>query len=303
MTRSHSPAALASAALIALALAGASCGGSGAPSAGQAPVTQPALFYSESTFYSSVREASALPGPEGRVAGGIIPHDWLGGRYIAWLFQGLAASGPPETVVLIGPNHDNEGRPGPLTSALAWSTPFGMVEPDTARIDALVADGAVTVDDPVLTTEHSVAGIMPAIAYYLPGARVVPVIIRGDARPADTSRLARALAAQLGGDTVLVAAVDFSHDLTSSQALRNNAVTLDAVRRGDSASLFTLGNDFLDSPESIAVLMETMADVGAGPFVLTADADSAGLRGDLLAPTTSYLVGYYPSAGSAAGPP
>jgi AmmeMemoRadiSam system protein B len=297
MTRTRRLAAWPCAALTALALATASCGGSAAPAPQTAPLTQPALFYDEATFFSSVREAASMPPPDGRVAGGVIPHDWLGGRYITWLFQGLAAGEAPETVILIGPNHDNEGRPGALTSALAWSTPFGVVEPDAARIDALIAQGIVTVDEPVLTTEHSVAGIMPAIAYYLPGTRVVPVILRGDTSPAETSRIAAALAAQLGDDAVLVAAVDFSHDLVQRAAERNNAVTLDALQRGDSATLFTLNNQFLDSPESIAVLMEAMSQAGAGAFVLTADTNSAALRGDELAPTTSYLVGYYPSDG------
>src|SRR3989304_835410 len=105
----------------------------------------------------------------------------------------------------------------------------------------------------------SVAGIMPAIAYYLPHTRVVPLVIRGDAGPDDAARLGRALASQLDGNTVLVAAVGFSHDLVSSAAQRNDAVTLQALRAGDSATLFTLDNRYLDSPESIAVLMASMA--------------------------------------------
>ena len=300
MTRRTSGRAWAGAALIALALAGASCGGSTTSTTQLAPAAHPALFYDDATFFSSVRAAAALPLPEGDVAGGIIPHDWRGGEYIAWLFRSLAERGPPDTVILIGPNHDNEGYPGVLTSELAWSTPFGLVQPDRERIDALIGRGLISVDEPVLSTEHSVAGIIPAIAYYLPGARVVPLIIRGDAGPEDAERLGRALAAELDGDTLLVAAVDFSHDLVSSAAERNNAVTLAALRAGDGATLFTLDNRYLDSPETIAVLMASMASAGAGPFVLTADTNSAALRGDELAPTTSYLVGYYPAvAGSA----
>ncbi len=296
MTRRTRAPAWAGASLIALALAGASCGASATSTAQLAPATHPALFYDNATFFSSVRAAATLPLPEGDVAGGIIPHDWRGGEYIAWLFRSLAERHPPATVILIGPNHDNEGYPGVLTSELAWWTPFGFVQPDHELIDALIGQGLVSTDEPVLTTEHSVAGIMPAIAYYLPGARVVPLIIRGDAGPKDAERLGQALASHLDGATLLVAAVDFSHDLVSSEAERNNAVTLRALRAGDSAMLFTLDNRYLDSPESIAVLMASMASAGAGPFVLTADTNSAALHDDELAPTTSYLVGYYTAA-------
>lgn len=279
--------------LIALALASASCGGSATSTAQLAPATHPALFYEDATFFSSVRAAAELPLPEDDVAGAIIPHDWRGGAYIAWLFRTMADRDPPATVILIGPNHDNEGFPGVLTSELAWSTRFGAVQPDRELIDALIGEGLVVADERVLSTEHSVAGIMPAIAYYLPDARVLPLIIRGDARPDDAERLGLRLASRLDAATPLVAAVDFSHDLVSSAAERNNAVTLMAVRAGDSAMLFTLDNRYLDSPASIAVLMASMASAGAGPFVLTADTNSAALRGDELAPTTSYLVGYY----------
>jgi AmmeMemoRadiSam system protein B len=140
-----------------------------------------------------------------------------------------------------------------------------------------------------------VAGIMPAIAYYLPHARVVPLIIRGDASPEETARLGEALAGLMDDRTVLVAAVDFSHDLVSRAAEERNAVTLGILRGGDSAPLFALDNQYLDSPESIAVLMQAMASREAGPFVLTADTNSAALHDDEFAPTTSYLIGYYPS--------
>jgi AmmeMemoRadiSam system protein B len=258
-----------------------------------APAAHSALFYDAATFFSSVRVAATMPLAEGDVTGAIIPHDWRGGAYIAWLFRSLAERDSLATVILIGPNHDNEGHPGVLTSELPWVTAFGRVEADRERIDALIGRGLISVDERVLSTEHSVAGIMPAIAYYLPGRRVVPLIIRGNAGPEDAQRLGRALASQLDGTTILVAAVDFSHDLVSSAAERNNGVTLSALLAGNSATLFTLDSRYLDSPESIAVLMASMASAGAGPFVLTADTNSAALHGDELAPTTSYLVGYY----------
>jgi AmmeMemoRadiSam system protein B len=286
-----------------LALAGTSCRASATPTAQLAPDGHPALFYDAAMFFASVNAATGLPLPDGAVAGAIIPHDWRGGEYIAWLFRSLAEGTPPDSVILIGPNHDNEGYPGILTSELPWFTPFGTVQPDSERIGKLIAEGLVFPDEPVLTTEHSVAGIMPAIAYYLPGARVVPLIIRGDVRPQDAQQLGQVLAAQLDGSTLLVAAVDFSHGLTSRAAERNNAVTLSALRAGHSQTLFTLDSDYLDSPGSIATLMASMA-TGAGPFILVADTNSAAMHGDELAPTTSYLVGYYPSAdsGSVAAP-
>jgi AmmeMemoRadiSam system protein B len=283
--------------LLVLAAGSLSCGKSPTSEVELAPASHQLIFYDEQTFFTSVRVADTLTHAPSPIAGAIVPHDWRGGEYITWLFRSLAAN-PPATVVVIGPNHDNEGYPGVLTSLLPWSTPFGVVQPDRERIGALVSQRAISVDEEVLTTEHSVAGIMPAISYYLPEANVVPLIIRGDATLEDSERLGRQLASVIASDTLVVAAVDFSHDLVASASERNNSVTLRALNDWNGAALLTLNNQYLDSPESIVALMAAMRQAGSGAFVLRADTNSARLRGDELAPTTSYLVGYYPAAAS-----
>jgi AmmeMemoRadiSam system protein B len=268
-------------------------GDGGSPDAEAPPVEKhPALFYNERDFVDSLRAADAIAQPQGRVAGGIIPHHLLAGHLIDAFFRGLATD-PPATVVLIGPNHDKDGSARVLTSRLSWDTPYGAVEPDLGLIDSLVTAGLVSVQDPVLTTEHSVAGIMPAVQYYLPDARVVPLILSGDVAPVEAQRLAGALAERADGDTVFVAAVDFSHYLVASEAARRDTFTLQALHTNDASVLFTLNDQYLDSPPSIAVLIETMRALGAGGFVLLEHTNSGELLNDLLVPTTSYFMGYY----------
>ena len=280
--------------LVALLLApAAGCGEQPAATAPPAASdSHPALFFDEPTFYSAVRAAESAPVPEGPVAGGIIPHHLLVEDMITSFFRGLALEDPPETVVLIGPNHDNEGTARVLTSDLPWTTPFGPVEPAQEWVHVLTESGLAKVESPVLTTEHSVAGIMPALKYYLPEARVVPLILSGDLSPAEAQRLGDALVAQSDEDTVIVAAVDFSHYLVSAEARRRDAVSLEALQAFDAATLFTLDNGYLDSPPSIAVLLAAMTTVDA-EFVLLDNTNSGALKGDELAPTTSYILGYY----------
>lgn len=260
-----------------------------------APPSHPALFFDEKLFYESVATAASTAKPRGEVAGGIIPHHWLGGHLITSFLQGLAADDPPETVVLVGPNHQNAGRARVLTSHLPWSTPFGLVEPDEAWIDGLTDAGLAGLEPPVLTTEHSVAGIMPAIRYYLPEARVAPLILQGELSPVEARRLGEALAARLDENTVVIAAVDFSHYLVSRETARYDAITLDVLRTFDSERVFTFDNNYLDSPPSIAVLMAAMLGAGAEEFVLLENTDSGTLTQDELIATTSYISGYYPA--------
>ncbi len=267
------------------------------PEAAQVPAvarpSHPALFFDKAAFFKAVEAADSRLGPEGPVAGGIIPHHWLAGHLITAFFQGLAEGDPPETVVLIGPNHPNAGSARMLTSDLAWATPFGLVEPAQEWIRRLSDNGLVGIESSVLTTEHSVAGIMPAIKYYLPEARVVPLILSGDLTGAEARRLSQALVGHWNGGVVLVAAVDFSHYLVRSEAERYDAITLDALRTFDTAALSTFDNRYLDSPPSIAVLMYAMLELDADEFVLLENTNSGALAEDQLAPTTSYIVGYY----------
>lgn len=257
--------------------------------------SHPALFFDGKMFYEAVSASSSAPEPVGRVAGGIIPHHWVGGYLITSFFQGLAASDPPDTVVLIGPNHPNAGRARALTSDLAWETPFGLVEPDDDWIDALVQSGLVELEPPVLTTEHSVAGIMPAIKYYLPNARVVPLILHGDLTALQARELGEAIAARWDEDVAVVAAVDFSHYLVQREVAHYDAITLETIRSFDIDRLFTFDNNYLDSPPSIAVLLAAMLGVGSDEFVLLENTNSGVLTQDELIATTSYITGYYPA--------
>jgi AmmeMemoRadiSam system protein B len=279
-----------------------------APTAIQRP-THPLLFFDEATFYRAVQTAEAAPGPgmEGPVLGGIIPHHWLPGHLITGFFRGLAAGDRPDTVVILGPNHTNTGSARVLSSDLAWETPFGLVQPDQFLVRALAERGLVKLEPSSLTTEHSVAGIIPAVKYYLPEARVVPVILNSDLTPAEARRLGEALAGLWSDDLVIVAAVDFSHYLVRAEAEGHDAVTLSLLEAFDADTLFTLDNAYLDSPPSIAVLLAAMKQLEAEHFVLVENTNSGRLEGDELVPTTSYIVGYYrptalPSSASADTP-
>jgi hypothetical protein len=259
--------------------------------------SHPPLFFSVPTFFDAVREAESAPQPEGPVVGGVIPHHWLAGSLITGFFRGLANGDEVRTVVLFGPDHRNAGSAYALTSDLAWETRFGLIEPDLEMIRSLVASDVLEIEDAVLTSEHSVAGIMPAIRYYLPDARVVPIILSSKTSLAEARHLGEALAERGGSGTVFVAAVDFSHYLVQSQAERHDEVTLEILRSSDPAALFGLDSSYLDSPPSIATLMSAMATLGTDEFVLLENTNSGAIKHDELAPTTSYIVGYYPRSG------
>jgi AmmeMemoRadiSam system protein B len=264
------------------------------PPAAVYSVSHPLLFFDERSFAAAEGATAATPvAPMPDARGLLLPHDWVGGALITTPLRDLAASRKVTRVILVGPNHTNAGSGAVLTSDLSWETPFGRAEADREAVADLAATDLVRLEPDVLTYEHSVAGIIPAVRRYLPDAKVVPLILRGGLSAEDVERLATALTPLMDEGTVLVAAVDFSHGLPASAARQRDGETLALLRASDWAPLLRWGNEHLDSPASVAVLVETAARLGATRFELRGNSNSGEASGVFAAPVTSYVVGYF----------
>jgi len=256
--------------------------------------SHPLLFFDGRSFATAEAAAAATPvEPMPDARGLLLPHDWVGGAFITTPLRDLAASRKVTRVILVGPNHTNAGGAAILTSDLSWETPFGRAEADRGAVAALAAGGLVRLEPDILTYEHSVAGIVPAVRRYLPDAKVVPLILRGGLSAEDVERLATALTPLMDEGTVLVAAVDFSHGLPASAARQRDSETLALLRASDWAPLLRWGNEHLDSPASVALLMETALRLGATRFELRGNSNSGEVGGVGASPVTSYIVGYF----------
>ncbi|MBP2019229.1 AmmeMemoRadiSam system protein B [Symbiobacterium terraclitae] len=250
---------------------------------------QPNVFFNPKLFYGGLEAArGAAATVAGPLAGGLVPHHDLAAELLSGFFLQLEAE-PPEVIFLVGPNHDAAGQPV-ITGRRSWQTDFGLVEADRAAVDALVAAGLAAVDEAVLAREHSMGTLMPYIKYHAPGARVVPLVLHRNLTLPELKRLADGLAEQLGPGRILVASVDFSHYLTRAEAEARDEETLAAVMAGDLDRLLGMGNDHLDSPGAVAVLLMAMEASGAeGPAVLGHTNSGRILRDDLVE-TTSYFT-------------
>jgi hypothetical protein len=279
---------------LAVALAVAFPGGEddqplGAPTAES---SHPVAFFDERTFLEAVGQAEASPiEPMPGVRAVIVPHHWVGGYLILRGVRDLAASGDFMRVILVGPDHVGASGAPVSTSTFAWSTPYGQLEPDTAAINGLIQLGLAKPDPDVLGHEHSVAGIVHAIKYYMPAARIIPLVLRHDMTYAEVSDLAAAVAELMDDHTAVVAAVDFSHYLSAPDAEAKDKETIATLENFDSQAIMRFGDDHLDSPPSIALIIELSRLVGAERFVLRESTNSGVLTGTLSPPVTSYIAG------------
>lgn len=286
-------------------VASGQAGESGPPPAFRPPHSR--VFASPAEFDAAVGRAGPVSARLGELCGGagspapvpaaqplrpraaVVPHHLVGGHLPAGLFAYLAAD-PPATLVIIGPDHLNAGPPV-ATSTAPWITAAGPVEADRALIAELIRAGLAEEAWTVVDQEHSVGALVPLIRYYLPEARVVPLVLRGDLDYRRAVALGQGLGASGGERLFVLASVDFSHYLTPAEAARRDAMTLAALTRGDWDALFAMGPHHLDSAPALAALFAFAGCLDHPGFSVAAHTDASVHLGDPdLSETTSYFL-------------
>lgn len=246
-------------------------------------------FISKKDFYdllagSEDREIQV----EGRVVSGVLPHHLLAGNMITEFFK-VVAEQKPKLVILVGPNHYRKGSK--ISSGLYdWQTPAGVVQVDQEICRELISQGIVAQNEPLMANEHSVGGLMPFIKHFLPEAKVVPIILQHGVSLKEVDELLTALESYLNEDAVLLASVDFSHYLTRSEAQLKDQLTLQAMKKFDYSTLFQMGDDYLDSPASLASAFRLAEKRGIKDFQVLDNTNSGIIRKNDVMETTSYFT-------------
>ena len=260
------------------------------------------LHYDEKEFMRSVNDKSPVSdrlsleeseGAEsGTILGGIVPHHLVAGR--PWDFPTLAED-PPETVIVIGPNHKLEGVREIQTTPASWGTPFGILEADSAITARLAEETGAARNDDLFENEHSVSSLVPYIKYYLPETKIVPVVLHGTLSFEEAKKLGSVIAEIVSGDTgtVVIASIDFSHYLSAPEADKMDIITWKAITSWDFETIRTMDNDNLDSVPSITAILTAMDAASAKNIDLTGHNNSSRITGISYDYTTSYFTMFF----------
>jgi len=183
----------------------------------------------------------------------LVPHHLLASPLIA---EGIKrASGRPiDTVVIIGPNHEELG-PSVMTTDATWETPVGSALANQRLVNQLAASQLASSNAEGFRYEHSIGAIMPFVKHYIPDAQVLPIILRHDTGD-EVAKLAQWLDVNLPPDSLIVYSVDFSHYLNEFAADDRDAETEHVLRSGDIGKLLQLGHEHVDSPATLAMALE-----------------------------------------------
>lgn len=261
----------------------------------------PLVFFDQKTFFEGIEKAkkinkqsfSSNKSAAYKITGGIIPHDLDVGFVLADFFNRLSWQ-KPATIILLGPNHYEKGNFKALTSLYGWDTPYGVVKPDEFIINSLVNHNLIHVDEQTLPNDHAVAGSMSFIKYYMPEAKVVPILLSGTMTENDSEKLADNLKDFIKENVVIIAPVDFSHYLTNQHAKQKDEITLNVLKNFDYRQLFSFNNDYLDSPPSIGTLLMVMQKLNITNMDLLDHNNTGEIQKNEYIQTTSFFeIAYY----------
>ncbi|MDP4092969.1 MAG: AmmeMemoRadiSam system protein B [Bacillota bacterium] len=246
-------------------------------------------FYDEKDFRRSVMDAKNFDLPSAPLKGGIVPHHLLAGNIIASFFSTLSLQ-KPELVIVIAPNHDGIGANDIQTGSFSWETPFGILDADLRTVKGLIDSKAAAENNDLMQQDHSISGLVPYIKYYMPDAKIEPVMLRGSMSTEKSVWLGNELIKQARGrNFVVIASIDFSHYLPGSTADKMDEITLKAIKERDLNSISNMGNDNLDSPPSLICFLSAMKAAGAENFDVAEHNNSDKLTGSKTNSTTSYF--------------
>jgi len=224
------------------------------------------------------------------IRGGVVPHHLVAQLPLAAYFQNLSQY-PYKRVILLGPNHDNLGDHSVVTSLSPWETPYGLVGADTENIKSL---DCASHDEVATNNEHSLEVLMPFVKTYLPLSSVIPLHLKRNLSLSELKSLRTCLLPLIDAQTLILASVDFSHYLSSTEASQKDRQTLGLIKQLDYEKLLSLSPDHLDSPPSLVLLLMLMQASNSTVLEVSNHTDASVLTNEPhQATTTHYYLNYY----------
>lgn len=207
--------------------------------------------------------------------GGIVPHHDTASKIIDSFSQNFKTDQPLD-VIILAPNHLELGTSNILGD--------NNIYPD------LRVNNLVNIDTATVSKEYAITTPASFIKKYLPKAKIIPLIFKKQTSLDNLDKLSDLLTDYLKqGNAIILASVDFSHNLMPQESEKRDAITLYAMRNFDYQKITNLNSEYLDSPQSIIVLLKVMEKLGIEKFRILDHSNSAKILGPSITNTTSYF--------------
>jgi AmmeMemoRadiSam system protein B len=243
-------------------------------------------------------------------AGAVMPHHLLVKKDIDELYAKLAQTHAYKRIIIISPNHFNNGYHYIETTNAANEKFLGRGI-DQPAFTKLIANNVVFDQSKKFYIDHGITNHLSFIGKYFPDAVIVPILIKSGADETRLNILAKTVSEIVDKDTLVLASIDFTHYAPEADAMKNDnrtiqllkewsdnffpAVTYDQIRAiAGNIDPGVTDAISMDSPESLYVLlrvMELTKNRGFSFVKRTSSAEILGVKDPKL--NTSHIFGVF----------
>lgn len=227
-----------------------------------------------SFFKVITRQTESTGNQPPQIRAAIVPHHLVASAFVEDLATKLKTNQIISQIIIIGPNHDEIGQKNFITDDESISKNSNSIE---------YAPNLVNKD-------HACFAPSDILKKYFPDIKISCILISSRSTNEEINLLSQKLSLILNNTGVLVSSVDFSHYQNLIQANENDLLTQKYLQNFDISSILHLGNDFLDSPKTIAILFRYLSLNHLSQINLINHSNSAIiLNTPYLSSTTSYF--------------
>lgn len=224
--------------------------------------------------------------------GAILPHHMIVGPQIAEFYKALVQKIDPSVVVILSPNHYQNGEPDIQTcQTCLYQTINGPLAIDKTLSDKIIADGMAHPYDETFIKEHGIYHHAPFIKKFFPKAQLLPIALKWQTTPQETLQLSQWLRDNLPSDSFVIASVDFSHYIPVEAADFHDVASYATIKNFDFTNVFDLE---VDSPPSISTILHLMEAKGAEQVSRLIHTNNQDFHEDRTDSTTSHqFIAFY----------
>lgn len=191
----------------------------------------------------------------------------------------------PDTVIILGVNHQGYGHPYAVDGHDAWNSPLGDIEIDKDLGEQLVSASEIFSSDTLAgSREHSLEVQVPFIQHLNPNAKILPIIISSvdiNALMQCGKEIARLIKDR--DDVLIVASSDMSHYVDADTAKKKDFMAIDHILQLDPESMFNVvarERISMCGVSPVSMMLSAALDLGAEKAELIDYTNSGTVSGD-----------------------
>ncbi len=252
--------------------------------------TNDVSLHQSANFEIIIEDINNIESSDEKVYGFISPHHLLANSIINNIFA-KTQDNKIEEIILLSPNHFQQGDHKVLTSINDWQTKNGIVKSNKKLNSLLVSKNYAQNDPQSLEKEHGIFNLIPYIQYYYPKATILPLVISDDLKEEELQNLNIILNKNLSNNALYIVSADFTHYLDTNISLLHDQTSIATLNNHDYDNIEKID---IDNPNSLRLLFKYLTSKVAYEFNFVENNISHRLT-NTTGPQdgTSYVSGYF----------